>query len=85
MRFFPRRADSTTNGMMRQAGGRAVGQVILITSIIRPLFMQAVGLDIISPVLHLNRWKGTLVRETESNNYYSKHYLSFKSWLDRVM
>ena len=85
MRFFPGRADSTTNGMMRQAGGRAVGRVISITSIVRPLFTQAVGLDMISPVLYLNRWKGTLVRETESNNYYSKRYLSVESWLDGVM
>ena len=71
MRFFPGRADSTTNGMMRQAGGR-------------PLFTQAVGLNIISPVLHLNRWMGTLVRETESNDYYLKHYLSVESWPDGV-
>ena len=85
MRFFPGRTDLTTSGMMRQAGGQAVGRVISITSIVRPLFTRAIGLDIISLVLHLNRWKGTLVRETESNNYYSKHHLSVELWLDGVM
>ena len=84
MRFFPGRADSTTNGMMRRpVAGRWVG-VISITSIVRPLFTQAVGSNIISPVLHLNRWMGTLIRETESNNYYLKHYLSVESWPDGV-
>ena len=69
---------------MRQVGGQAVGRVISITSIVRPLFTWAIGLDIISPVLHLNRWKGTLVCETELNDYYLKHYLSVKLWLDGV-
>ena len=66
------------------SNGRWVG-VILMTSIVRPLFTQAVGLNIISPVLHLNRWMpGTLVREAESNDYYLKHYLSVESWPDGV-
>ena len=64
------------NGMIRQAGGR-------------PLFTQAVGLNIISPVLHLNRWMGTLVRETESRllfeTLFKRRIMAGRSEVNRVI